>query len=266
LIAEHCDIEMQIGITARYSQALMFSEQRRHQEAVDSLAPIIDRLGKDSTYKNRLNRQMLSYISPLQSLYQFEKALALLQLANQPDNSSTSLDEVKKALQRAYRQDGNHNPDILIAMYRLQDPADPEWRESVLKQVRSTSDQLLREILQTESERRPMNPVNYRQRLGGALNQYAWLVCNTEGDYGRALKFSKKSIELCTKNEVDSRAARLDTCARCYFAVGKFAEAVETQKMAMRSDPYSPQMKRQLKEFEAALAIQQQKSPQSNTQ
>ncbi len=255
LIANHCDIEMQIGVAARHNQAMMFSEQLRHQRAVELLFPIVYRLAKDSSYQRRLAQQIS--VSRLQSLYNFEKALAMLDEAKRPDAESGNLDEVKEALQLAYRDDAFHNPDILIAMYRLEDPNDPEWKPMVLKQITTSSDQILLKIAELEDQKRTSDPASYRARLGSQLNQYAWLVSNTEGDFARALKYSKKSIELCTKVEIDTRAARLDTCARCYFAVGQFAEAVETQEMAMRSDPYSPQMRRQLQEFEDALTKQQ---------
>jgi tetratricopeptide (TPR) repeat protein len=82
--------------------------------------------------------------------------------------------------------------------------------------------------------------------LAEALNNYAWLVCNTEGDFEKALECSLQSVEI----RADS--ARLDTCGRCYFAVGDFDNAIRVQKRALALEPHSPPLKRQLREFEQA--------------
>ena len=84
--------------------------------------------------------------------------------------------------------------------------------------------------------------------LAEALNNYAWLICNTEGDFGKALKNSLRSLEFVEDS------AKLDTCGRCYFALGDFDNAIRVQKRALELDPYSPPLKRQLAEFESAKA------------
>jgi tetratricopeptide (TPR) repeat protein len=84
--------------------------------------------------------------------------------------------------------------------------------------------------------------------LAREYNQYAWLVSNTEGDYAKALDYSLKSLEL----ELDG--AKLDTCARCYFALGEFDNAIRMQKRALKYMPHSPPLLRQLDEIEGAKA------------
>ncbi len=80
------------------------------------------------------------------------------------------------------------------------------------------------------------------------MNEYAWLVSNTEGDYRKALEYSLKSLEM------DPDSAKYDTCGRCYFAVGDLENALLMQRRALKLDPHSPPMIRQLKEFEDAMA------------
>ena len=80
--------------------------------------------------------------------------------------------------------------------------------------------------------------------LSELLNNYAWLVANTEGDYQKALKFSLESLTIRTDG------AKYDTCARCYFAVGDIENAIATQKKAIKLLRHSPPLERQLAEFQ----------------
>nr|WP_286178116.1 hypothetical protein [Rhodopirellula sp. JC639] len=138
-------------------------------------------------------------------------------------------------------------------MYRLDDPGDPDWKQSVTKQIVQNRDALKQRIARIESRKKIIDPKDYKAELGDAYNQYAWLVSNTEGDYQRALKCSLDSLEFLDADDIPYRAARLDTCARCYFALGRVEEAVATQQQAIKLDPFSPPMLRQLEEFQAAL-------------
>ena len=83
--------------------------------------------------------------------------------------------------------------------------------------------------------------------LGYQLNQYAWLVSNTQGNKARALKYSLESLN------ISNDSAKMDTCARCYFALGDFENAMRMQKLALKKSPYSPPLLRQLKLIEDAL-------------
>ncbi len=88
------------------------------------------------------------------------------------------------------------------------------------------------------------------------MNQYAWLISNTEGDYKKALDYSLQSIEL-TSDDPSQTAAQLDTCGRCYFALGQYDDAIRMQKRAIKLTPHTPSMERQLKLFEEAKAKQE---------
>jgi hypothetical protein len=79
-------------------------------------------------------------------------------------------------------------------------------------------------------------------------NEYAWLVANTEGDVGKALRYSKRSLEL----SFDS-PSYLDTLAHCRAAAGDAAGAFRTQLLAVQRDPHIVTIRRNLERFRAAL-------------
>ncbi len=249
-IIDHRSVESTIGVATRQSLALQFSEQLRHQDAVQLLFPIADRAGKDKQYQARMNR--LEYgLRQIRSLYHFEHAQAILDV-DPSELTPEVLSEVKTNLQLAYQLD-DANIDILIRMYRLDDPADPDWKTTVSNQLLQSQNELSKNIARIES-RKNVTPLDkYKEEAGESFNQYAWLVANTEGDFERALKYSLDSLDFLDSDEVGARAARLDTCARCYFALGRVEEAIETQELAIKLDPFSPPMLRQLKEFKASL-------------
>jgi tetratricopeptide (TPR) repeat protein len=80
-------------------------------------------------------------------------------------------------------------------------------------------------------------------------NQWAWLVANTEGDYHKAIRYSRRSLEL-----LPNTASFLDTLGRCYYAAGDIEKAVKAQRQAVRLIPHMQVMQRQLALFERALA------------
>lgn len=247
-VIAHCDIESIVGVSARQQLAGMFSDQLRHADAAKVLFPIADRAQKDQLYQSRMSRWQFS-LSRIRSLYQYESGLALLE---EKRSDQGTLNEVKSKLQLAYRFD-NDNIDILIRMYRLEDPNDPEWMASVMKQIEQNTNELQQRITRIESRKKIIKPEDYKAELGEAYNQFAWLISNTEGDYERALKCSQDSLEFLDSDDVRYRAARLDTCARCYYALQRYEEAVQAQEQAIKLDPHSPPMLRQLELFKSSL-------------
>lgn len=133
------------------------------------------------------------------------------------------------------------DPDVLIAMYRLRD-ADDQFRAKTRERIRKTSAHQLHQIAQD-----PKDPTLY--------NQWAWLISNTEGDQAKAVEFSKRSLELAP-----DEPSYLDTLGRCYFAVGDLENAIKSQRRAVELAPHYHVMKRQLKQFEEALAAKATKS------
>ena len=90
--------------------------------------------------------------------------------------------------------------------------------------------------LQQRIDREPDEPNPY--------NEYAWLVANTEGDLLRATRYSKRSLDL----DFDS-ASFLDTLAHCYAAAGNRNEAIRCQVVALRKDPGSNTIQKNLEKF-----------------
>ncbi|MCO8120942.1 hypothetical protein NHH03_04270 [Stieleria sp. TO1_6] len=249
-VIERCGIESIIGVIVRRDLAMMYGEQLRHQEATAVLDPIVDRAKKDRLYQARMSNG-LSSLNQISSLHHFESALALL---DDQQTAAADIDKVKMLLKRAYELD-NKNIDILIKMYRVDDPSDPDWKNTVVKQITQNCDNLWRTIMQLKAKRKiiPAELASqFEAELGDSLNHYAWLVANTEGDFDRALKSALESVAMAGTDDPVSRSARLDTCARCYFALGQVDEAIVTQQEALRLEPFSLPMIRQLEEFKSA--------------
>ncbi len=141
--------------------------------------------------------------------------------------------------------------DALIGMYRFA-AADDAWRKKTRDLISATAGRLQDEISQLDKIlRQTPNDATFsdtRQELAQKHNEFAWLIGNTIGDYDLAIRSSKRSLELAPGS-----AAYLDTLGRCYFAKGDYANAVKHQLLALHSEPYSGQMKRQLRVFQEAL-------------
>jgi tetratricopeptide (TPR) repeat protein len=218
--------------------ATMLAEMERHQDVVDVLEPLVDRIEKDEQLKRSLRMQNFNDLLARSEL-DFHRGMALAE--NHENEAAQSL------LQRAFEMD-HDNVDILIAMYRLD--GNDLWKESVLKTLRRQIVEIENNIRVREAQAKQMGPMLMPSGIvADTYNQYAWLVANTEGDYQKALQYSLKSIEMLPDN-----SALLDTCARCFFAAGDIDNAVITQRKAVKLMPHSPPMVRQLKEFEAAQA------------
>lgn len=257
-IYENCNIEMSVGVTARLQTAELYNERLRHNDVTEVLYPVVDRLRKDGQYRAMMARDAVQ-IKQIESLYEYNSALAILEANVAPQDEPTegtgevsdSMERVKSHLLKAYKHD-RRNIDILIKMYRIDDPNDNDWKPLIQKMIQQERTQLEAYIGNKESSLKRQDSPRTKLELASFLNQYAWLVANTEGDFQRAVRASKRSLELDETQSDMSRSARLDTLARCYFAVGDLSKAIETQERAIKLEPNSPQMKRQLEEFRRA--------------
>jgi tetratricopeptide (TPR) repeat protein len=142
--------------------------------------------------------------------------------------------------------------DVLISLYRLPEPT-PEQDQKTRELIESAVAQFRNEI-QSARQSLEMAPNENQQlaftiELATASNQMAWLIANTTGDYDEAVQASHRSLELRPDT-----AAYYDTLGRCYFAKGDLPNAIKYQKQALRLEPHSGQMHRQLEKFEKALA------------
>lgn len=236
-IIDAMDIDSQPASTARVHLARMLGELQRYEDAVEVLKPLTDRIEKDDQFQRRLNSVLFRY-SSIKSDQEYYAGLAKIR--------DGKAEEAKPMLQRAFRMNPA-NIDILIAMYRLK--SDDKWNDEVADTLSKTVRRADLEVRSAEMQVRQAGRFRAgNELLGQELNQYAWLVSNTEGDLKKALDYSLKSLEL------DPDAAKMDTCARCYFAVKDYENAVRMQRRALRQTPHSPPMLRQLTEFESKLA------------
>ena len=133
---------------------------------------------------------------------------------------------------RAYAKD----VDALIGLYTLPDNT-PGQKADAVAWIRRALEQIENEIQALPDE-------------ANSLNEYAWLVANTEGDIGKALRYSKQSLV----KSFDS-SSYLDTLAHCHAAAGHRAAAVRTQRLALRQEPHNRTIRRNLARFEAQAAV-----------
>ncbi|WP_146516317.1 hypothetical protein [Rubripirellula amarantea] len=238
LIIRSMEVDSLPSIVARADLARMQGELHQHQDVVDTLTPLVNRLEKDAKLKQRLGTHLFATLESIRSDLEYHTAQVLL--------AQKDLDEARERLRLAYRL-SPLNIDILIEMYRTE--GDDQWDAEV---KRSLDREIKAADRKVAEQRRNLRTEGFqgKLKLGDYLNNYAWLVANTEGDMGKALAYSLESLTL------DPDAAKYDTCARCYFANGDLANAIAMQKKAIKEEPHSPPLLRQLREFEEALGNQ----------
>jgi len=242
-------------IVVRGRLSMMYRELQRHQDVIDVLEPVVDRMSKDDAFRMKIRTQpsLGPFVSTWKSLVAYHTAL--LELEMPAENAATGEANRVKARRRmlAAFQENRENIDILIKMYKTE--GDAQWRDVVKNQLARSILNAETAIINAQADLKRMPGQKARIDLAAALNNYAWLVCNTEGDLGLALDYSLRSLKLIEDS------AKLDTCGRCYFAVGDFDNAIRMQKRALAMEPYSPPLKRQLAEFEAAKAKAETETP-----
>jgi tetratricopeptide (TPR) repeat protein len=239
-IIDSMEIDEFPAIAARGELAAMLAELQRHQDVVDVLEPLADRIDKDAALQSKLNNMMFS-VPRVKSDLWYHMAMQLIETGD--------LDAARPLLDRAY-QHWPVNIDILITMYRTN--GDQEWNQNVQRMLNVATRQSELKVEQARLQARQFGRAA-DDRVANACNEYAWLVANTEGDYQKSLAYSLES--LAVPSDPESMAARLDTCARCYFAVGDIDKAIMMQKRAIKLLPHSPPLQRQLAEFEGAQNI-----------
>ena len=113
-----------------------------------------------------------------------------------------NLEQARPLLAQAFQRYPG-NVDILISMY--QTDGDETWRNLVERTLEANLGQIEQSIQDVrEDAKRFGQPI--RMELGYQLNQYAWLVSNTQGNKARALKYSLESLN------ISNDSAKMDTC------------------------------------------------------
>ncbi|MEM6688966.1 MAG: hypothetical protein AAF664_06035 [Planctomycetota bacterium] len=234
-ILEKMPITRGYSLRIRYLYVRQLSDNLDYDRVVELLAPVIE----DGDQRKQIDaelRQMPTgpQLENFKALYLFAKS--------QAEKARLEEEQYREALMKAYVEaDENRRIDNLIEMYRTDGPT--AWREKVLELLGEQTREAEADI-----RRRRRTRGSRPDQLAHALNNYAWLISNTEGDLELALESSLESLEI----EVDE--AKLDTCGRCFFALKKYAKAVEYQQRAVDLFPHSPPLLRQLKQFKEALA------------
>ncbi|QDU28195.1 Tetratricopeptide repeat protein [Anatilimnocola aggregata] len=164
----------------------------------------------------------------------------------------------KAELAKAIESDPT-DADVLIGQFRLPNLTADE-RKEVIDQIEASAkdfrDQVAESRENAQEAQNEQMRAQFNLQLAIACNQLAWLVSNTQGDFDEALKCSQRSLEVRP-----DEGGYWDTLGRCYYAKGDFENAVKQQSQAVKLQPHSGQIRRQLELFEQALARQRAAKP-----
>jgi tetratricopeptide (TPR) repeat protein len=231
---------------ARYLLAELYREGKQYTKAVEVMAVVADSKPPD----RNLPLADFDYSTMLAS-YHWYQALDCQQSGKQ--------DEAMAALRKACELNSKSqkaNPDIIINLHRL--AKTPEDRAFFREHFNKLVEQYRQQV--TEEETRLVEAtgsLRNTQRLAESCNQLAWLLANCDTNIEEAIYLSQRSLEF--DPEVHTY---LDTLARCFFAAGRFEEAVRYQTKALKGAPHNRSMKSQLAEFQTALEKRQAQQSQ----
>lgn len=237
------------SVQARRLLAEMLHDQQKDREAGEALEPIsvaLEKLNTDQFGKRQPNpmRLLLENVGfdPGSMMSRMHYFFAVDHL--QKGETAKAVERLNKGV-----SEDPEDADVLIALYRLPDPT-PEQKAETQRLIRTAADSSRNSIIEftkglTQIQGLPNADLEiYKRRVAMAHNQYAWLVANTEGDFEAAVASSHESLKLRP-----GEAAYLDTLGRCYYAAGDLPNAIKYQSEAIRKDPHSGQMRRQLALF-----------------
>ncbi len=237
--------EDETSIEAMFFLSDLLFDLQKEQAAALVLQDAVEAIDKNTKLLQNFNRSLGAVRSLMH--YRFAEHCA----------KNGDVQGQRNHLEEAVRQ-SPADIDVLIAMYRLKG-ADAEWKRGAAERIRVVSSRLRDGARQYEEM--AQNPANQRLRsdvattLAMQLNQYAWLICNTEGDFRDALRASRRSLELSPDN-----SAYLDTQARCHYALGDLENAARCQARAAQLEPSSQQIVRQLEIYRKELADKRKSS------
>lgn len=247
-IIEKQSAEQLESILSRTWLASMLHDYEHEKEAADTLEPLVKDVTNDGrkavlyakTYERYHDKIDVPEPKELKARYHYYLSCYY--------QAQKDLTRAQNELNAAVDSDPK-DADVLIAMYRF--PAkDSSWHQNALTRIQKLCSDLEKQIQDEPSEASP-------------YNQWAWLVSNTEGDFQKAIRYSHRSLEL-NKHGEGGAASFLDTLGRCYFAAGDFENAVKYEREAITKNDYLQVMKRQLAEFEQALAREKAGAPEKS--
>ncbi len=232
---------------ARVYLADMLHDYGQDEQAAEVLKPLVTEIKKNGDvselyerirqFADRRKELGLSPLPERESVLARYHFYLACHLAQQQDWARQ-----REELQQAIDHDET-DADVVIAMYRVP-AADEAWRKQVRKRIRSLS-----QVFQQQIDQAPNDPLT-----AISCNQWAWLIANTEGDYQKAVDYSRRSLEL-----LPDTPSFLDTLGRCCYAAGDLDNAIKYQRQAIEKMPYLQVMHRQLATFEKALAEREAK-------
>ncbi len=231
----------QHDLRARFLFSEMLHDMERDLEAAQTLQNAVDAMEKDPNIAHlsrRMGREPGSIRSRMSYFY------------GEDLRRRGQFDEQRQRLEEGAEADPT-DADLLIAMHRASQ-SDEDWHDKTRGLIASAVEHFRQQIRTGQqavaaAQNEELRAI-YNRQLAGSKNQLAWLVSNTEGDFDEALRCSRRSLELRP-----ATAAYLDTLGRCYFAKGRYEQAVRVQRQAVQLEPFSGQILRQLELFETTL-------------
>jgi len=220
----------------------LLHDQLKEQEAAETLKPVCDLMDKDEAAKDTCMRAKRDPEGVYARMHYFFSCALVEQ---------QKFAEVEAQLDQAVAKDPT-DADALIGLYRL--PNQTDERKAKTKALIDSTMGVFREQLEqfkASADQAPTGELQkiYNDRVALMCNQIAWLVGNTYGDFDEAVKLSQRSLELRPEYP-----GYLDTLGRCFYAAGDLENAVKHQSQAVKLDPHSGQMRRQLEFFKKELA------------
>jgi tetratricopeptide (TPR) repeat protein len=232
-VMETTDADSEESIKARVNLARVKHHWGEHKPAADLLEPLVKKVKADRNLRGHM------YYSDVVGVYHFALGLHYQQTGD--------IKNARYHLERSFEKDPS-NIDALIAMYRLEHD-DEIWKDSIKKRIEHQIQSFDVAVRAMEQQYQRFQTPEVLEALAFELNQYAWMVGNTFGDYPLALARSQRSLEL-----KPDYAGYLDTLARCHFALNDIENALAHQRRAAELEPFEGQIVRQLEFFEKTRA------------
>jgi tetratricopeptide (TPR) repeat protein len=236
-LISHVAKDSPMQFKARYSLSEMLHDIGRELPAAEVLQGAVELLAKNAPESGTPSQE--AWISRMHYFF----ALDLLKKGQ--------LTEARKHLDDGAAADPT-DADVLIALYRWPNPT-PEQQASIRKLVTAATEIFEKKMEKFKQAGDALVDPMEKYAYATACNQYAWLVSNTFGDFDKAVVASHKSVVLYQELSLDP-GAYYDTLGRCYYAKRDFDNAIKYQNEALKLQPHSGQMKRQLTLFQQAKA------------
>lgn len=238
-LAADDDLTLVSTLTSMLLLAELQHSQDRFADARDTLAKFQSRYEKERMFREQMRDLPIPTSKVLSQYYLY---------AGDADQHSGKPNEAIDNYYQSIELDPE-NVDALIGLYKINVDQDQARRRQI--KYSQITDLLRMQARELEEASRQANSIQYAvivDDLVRSLNSFAWIVANTEGNIDEAIVFSRQAISLQPND-----AALHDTLAHCFFADGRWADAVEQQRKAVALKPNSPSMQKALKRFEEKL-------------